>query len=61
MIDLDGGFVFLRCGGVVRIDGYFGADGDECEPGDAVSIAAGPWTDAHRWFALEVGEAVVYH
>ena len=63
LVDLDGMRVFLTCGGVVPIVSCFDADGEECGAEYAVSVVAGPWTDAHYWLAIELSgsDEAVFH
>lgn len=49
-VDLGGMFVLLNNGDTLPITNMFDADGDECEPGDAVSVVAG--ADGLGWWSV---------
>ncbi len=59
LIDMEGKRVFLTDGEVVPITDCFDADGDECDPDEAVAVVAG--RDGYGWLTISIDERVTVH
>lgn len=59
LINLTSGYVLFSGGMVLPITAYIGADGNDCDRGDAIVCVAG--SDEHGWFTISVGEGETLH